>query len=135
MKQKMLRAVECDDFQELRGLIPANVHIGKSSAGWKFVFNHNNWEYWDKTLESMCEFLKNSDIENEYGVPITYDEFWSRVKATDGMIDGKEYYTNWDKYHKHFATGEPLPLPDYIPANYGEEYHFGIRFSDCTEFC
>ena len=35
------------------------VHIGKRSCGWKFLFNHNNWEYYDYTKKSINDFFGN----------------------------------------------------------------------------
>jgi hypothetical protein len=115
--------------------MPEKIHVGKSSSGWKFLFNHNNWQYFNKTLEDLELFLKSHCLIDEYDTKITYEDFWERVKYKENGIDNKEYYTNWEKYNKDFITKKPLDKPIYIPKNFGEEYHFGLRFSDCIEFC
>ena len=84
----------------------AKIHIGKSSAGWEFLFNLNDKQYYhDK--ESLIAYLKYETIEDEYGREITFDDFWNKVvlnrvnvkpnttmalHATDYcMIDGLEF--------------------------------------------
>lgn len=64
------------------------MHIGKSSAGWKFGFRAHDdlglisWAAWRK-------YLKRRVIRDEYGAVLTLDEFTDRV--TNRMIpDGEE---------------------------------------------
>ena len=73
LKKKILEAVNSDDFMLAKKLIPEEIHIGKSSVGWKFLFNHNNWLYFSKSIESLKSFLLSSDIINQYGESITND--------------------------------------------------------------
>ena len=54
---------------------PERIHVGKSSGGWEFIFNHNNWEHY-KTKNQLINFLKNSQIRDEYGIDITYEDFF-----------------------------------------------------------
>lgn len=134
LKNKIKEQIDTDQIGRARKLIPERVHVGKSSAGWQFLFNHNNWEYFDKSLESLEAFLMACDIEDEYGEPISYKDFWDMVDAKKHLIDGKEYYVNWDEHNKDYKTGKPYPRPSYIPNDYGEEIHFGLRFSTYTDF-
>ena len=63
------------------------IHIGKRSGGWKFLFDHNNWQYFDYTRESIDKFLKSCHkIVNEYGEEMTPEEFWKEY--VDDMSDG-----------------------------------------------
>lgn len=133
LKKKIIEKVTAGELGLAKQLIPDHVHIGKSSAGWQFCFNHNNWEYFGKSLESLDAFIKAAQIEDEYGTPIDYDKFWAMVNSKKDGLDGKEYYTNWEKYNIDF-DGKPYPRPSYVPANYGQETHFGLYFSDSTEF-
>lgn len=132
LKSKMVAAIESNDFKEVGRLLPSEIHIGKSSAGWRFLFNHNGWEYF-KDIESMKDFLMNCQIVDEYEMEISNEDFWQLVKEKENDIDGMEYYTNWDKYNK-MPGGRVCQKPSYIPYNYGDEYHFGLRFSTSTEF-
>lgn len=133
-KEKILKAIYADQMLEAKRMIPERIHIGKSSSGWQFLFNHNNWEYFQKSLESLEKFLDGADIEDEYRTPITTKEFWEMVNSKKDGIDGKEYYTNWDKYNKDPFSDKIRPKPSYIRKDYDEEIHFGLRFSISTEF-
>lgn len=63
------------------------VHIGKRSCEWKFLFNHNNWEYYDYTKKSINDFLtKCYRLENEYGEIISVEQFWKEY--VDDFKDG-----------------------------------------------
>ena len=134
LQEKIISKVKERNYEEAKNLMPIEIHIGKSSAGFKFLFNHSNWKYFEKTIESLQSFLKTCYLKDEYGTSMTYEEFWSFVKLKENDIDGKEYYTNWDKYNIDYKTGKPLPKTDRPPQSFYEEYHFGLRFSDSIEF-
>lgn len=92
------------------------MHIGKSSAGWKFLFHLYRTDYWDlkgehsrkpnlySDLETLKEFLKNKKIMDEYGTEITNDEFFIMVENKQGLkshendipslyvVNGYEFY-------------------------------------------
>lgn len=133
------------------------IHIGKRSGGWKFLFNHNNWKYYDWTRESINEFLKSCDrIYDEYDENLTVEEFWRDfVDSNSDGIDGEEYYTSNIKLAEQKEKGE-IKDPfigtveqenlHYIEAknrNFHEEYNckgqiipktINYRFSNSTEF-
>ncbi len=66
------------------------LHIGKASAGWKFLFQgYQDYELdWNKpnininSLEDWKEFLKNKEygILDEYDEEISYDDFFNKVE-------------------------------------------------------
>ena len=98
---KIVKSIQNEDFELLDELNEERVnkwnsnivHIGKRSGGWKFLFNHNNWKYYDYTRESINNFLKSCyKIVNEYGQEITPEEFWKEYvdDMSDGM-NGKQY--------------------------------------------
>ena len=55
-------------------------HIGKSSYGWAFSFQGypwmklTSWKQWK-------EFLKTQQIQDEYGEPISYEDFVTMVEG------------------------------------------------------
>lgn len=57
------------------------VHVGKASAGWRFLFNGGV----HKTCQEWIEFLADKNIVNEYGAHISVPKFWAMVavKATE----------------------------------------------------
>lgn len=134
-KKEICEMVMKGDFESARKLMPEKIHLGKSSGGWRFCFNHNDWEYY-KNIPGLQAFTKTCAIIDEYGNSISDFEFWRLVEAKQKDIDGEEYYTNWGKYNKDFETGEPLPLPSLgIPKDYGEIKEGEYRYSTSTEFC
>lgn len=70
------------------------IHLGKRSSGWKFIFNHNNWKYYDYTEKSIKEFLKSCDrIFDEYDNDYTVEEFWEKfIESGKNGFDDKDYY-------------------------------------------
>lgn len=55
------------------------IHIGKSSAGWRFLFDGNNQEW--KTIQEFKDWIANYEIYDEYGGKYTQEEFWIEVEA------------------------------------------------------
>lgn len=70
---------------------PSTIHIGKSSAGWDFIFNLNSKKYFDSKT-TLQEWLKTLEITDEYSVPYTYEEFWDQVE--DRKWNGKPTKTH-----------------------------------------
>jgi hypothetical protein len=80
-----------------------DVHIGKSSAGWKFTFQFNGGKFY-KTMPQMKEWLSNKVIVNEYNEEISHEYFWKIVKEKqkegkdnievggEKLIDGYVFY-------------------------------------------
>ena len=86
LKLKVIQAVINNQINELRNLIPKQIHIGKSSAGWRFLFNHNNWEYF-KNTDELYDFILKSDIINEYDEPVHNLIETIRLKQKVKLID------------------------------------------------
>lgn len=106
LKTKICEAVNDNKFGLAMELMPKEIHIGKSSGGWQFIFNHHNWEYFQESLESLKEFLLSCDIFDEYNRAISSDAFWELVKNKSASMGDFEYGT----------------------------LHFGLNFSNSTEF-
>lgn len=83
------------------------IHIGKSSAGWNFIFNLNEKKYYnDKT--SLILFLKENKIENEYGIEFDFDEFWYLV-VENKKYNGKPVKKNVEsdqRYNKYITIDD-----------------------------
>lgn len=141
IKTKIIKKIKTDDFddaieliQDLKTKTVTGIHIGKSSCGWKFCFDHNNWKYFEQDKQSIVDFINSCEIIDEYGSPISTDEFWKLVESKQDGIDNREYYTNWNKYNKDF-NGNPISRPLYILNDYGEFYVDDLKFSTSTDFC
>jgi hypothetical protein len=92
---------ECARYDEL--------HLGKSSMGWRFTFRAHNDPHIHST-EDWKKRMKEGLIFDEYGCPVSEKEFWEIVEA---KRDGKahESYDNdsWkdadgnDFYNREFS--------------------------------
>lgn len=63
------------DWGEIKG--ETEIHLGKRSYGWAFLWDLNGMKYYKPSLRSIISFIKenNAVIEDEYGREITLDEF------------------------------------------------------------
>lgn len=124
------------------------IHIGKRSAGWKFVFNHNDWKFYDYTRDSIDAFLQSCDlIVDEYNNIITIDQFWSEfVDNHSGGFDGKSY-VDWECDRSKRDVDSPFRFCDYYEVfksrNFGETWKYfetdipkdlPYRFNNSTDF-
>lgn len=94
VKQEILLAIQNNQFQKARRLLNSYtpIHIGKSSGGWQFIFNHHNWQYFN-SLETLKEWLKSGTIIDEYGEECTFEDFWNKVESKkDGLSSGNEHF-------------------------------------------
>ena len=75
------------------------IHLGKSSYGWKFCFQLNGKKYY-KNIEELKEWLKDKEIYNEYENPISYDKFWEIVEMRQKLKKSQDddYVINIDGY-------------------------------------
>lgn len=112
VKLKIIQAVINEQMSELTKLIPRKIHIGKSSSGWPFLFNHNEWEHY-KTIGELKDFLDKCEITDEYNavVPITELVEYIENKQKIGVSKFIE-----DKYSDHYIIRD------------------GYAFSTSTEF-
>lgn len=65
------------------------VHLGKSSFGWKFLFQYNGGKFY-KNVHEMKKWLSNKVIKNEYGEIVPCNEFWKMVKEKQKTTDPEE---------------------------------------------
>ena len=102
---------------DIKGDYPERIHLGKRSVGWQFLWNCNNWKYFQPTLDSIKKFLKDKVIFDEYGEIFTLEQFLGDELSAclykkEGLLDGSEEA----KYRDQFF------------------YSDGLRFSLFTEF-
>jgi hypothetical protein len=113
------------------------IHIGKSSAGWKFLFHeHASFEYepeleihsyneWRLWIE---EHIGNDYVMmNEYDEQVNPSEFFELVekKQKDGLT-AKTYYASQEHADEWAQTRRFLDNP----TGYGEKLVDGYRFVD-----
>ena len=82
------------------------VHIGKSSFGWKFLFQGHTF----KTLKDWERTLRMNIIQDEYGSPVPFEELSAKIHshqggrthheehAKAGYTEDREYWTDDEGY-------------------------------------
>ena len=91
-----------------------NIHLGKRSGGWKFIWNWNNGKYY-KTKEELFEFIRSGRVVDEYGQQIDVEEFiimaleWGKDDGWDSETyykDHPEHITPWsNEKHEKYIDG------------------------------
>lgn len=92
-KQKVKQLIDADKYEELRELLPEDIHIGKRSYGWKFLWDAHYFKHFKPTKESLFEWLKSGQIIDEYGELFTFDEFINDEVVYEGF-DLDAYYNS-----------------------------------------
>lgn len=100
-----------------------NIHLGKRSSGWKFLWNWNDSKYY-KTKKELFEFIRSGRVVDEYGREMNVDEF-IQMALEWGQEDGWDIET----YYKEYPDHNP-----FILNRKHEEYLDGLRVSTSTEF-
>jgi len=128
--EKLKKLLDNHEYEEVKNSLPDLIHIGKSSGGWKFLFNHNNWEYY-KNIEELKNFISKNTLVDEYEREVSPTQFWDMVskKQDSGNLDAESYSKRWEEFHPNDSK------PDYmLKGKTHEKYYFGYRFSDSTHF-
>ena len=95
------------------------IHLGKRSYGWQFLWDYHNGIYFQPTLESIKKFLSQDElvIYDEYGEKFTLDQFineevgsslYKDKNHTDGL--GDPSLIDW---HKYYFTNDGLRFSKY----------------------
>jgi hypothetical protein len=100
-----------------------NIHLGKRSSGWKFIWNWNDGKYY-KTKEELFKFIRDGRVVDEYGTQMDTEEF-----ITMALDWGKDDGWDLESYYKDHPEHR-------IPIGRGvyEEYVDGLRVSTSTDF-
>ncbi len=107
------------------------LHIGKSSAGWKFSFR--GYKEHDPPIVSETgwrEFLRTARIFDEYGKEVAYDEFWANAKHPQraNMRDHIDYCLSSDRWHDRESVQRRLASGDEWHDDQGNSFS-GTEFS------
>lgn len=74
-----------------------SIHIGKSSAGWRFIFQKHEGVV--ENIAQLKELTAKGEIVDEYGRTISNEDFWKLVEAkqteknsqASEVIDGYDF--------------------------------------------
>lgn len=88
--------------------IPEEIHLGKRSAGWQFLWNYHNGKYFKPTLKSIKDFLKDKEIYDEYGRYFTLDQFINDELAQCLYKDNTHNDGMSSEYSSHYFISDNL---------------------------
>lgn len=169
-KQKLKKAIDNNDYNTITELYNelynglneythkgGELHLGKASYGWKFLWNSNvhrycegdydingnfmpifkHWKPYELTKEGIKEFIMREDVEiyDEYGKLKDKEEFLEYAFNKEGY-DGYTYhldYSNECCWRESEESLKPFKELGYSPE-YGEFYSDGLRFSTSINF-
>lgn len=150
---------ECDRYERDKGI----VHLGKSSAGWKFLWNPNivekNFGHYDmEKKEFIDDFrtVKKYDLSREGIINFVMDDSYVLYNEY-GEVQDKEQFLDWAlnkdgldsiTYHEKYPD-EPISFHDEERQNFWKrvtgclfftpwqsDFEIdGLRFSTSVEFC
>ena len=116
-----------DDIDTMQKSIYEEVHIGKCSMGWKFLFAPNPQHY-AETRESILEFLHKDgwQLFDEYGEKVDPDLFWDEYVTSheDGWTGAG--YDKWEREQGHYGYVRSADFEHITPE--------GLRFARDSEF-
>ena len=112
-----------DLIQEYKEEYP-EVHLGKRSCGWQFLWAPNP-KWYDNTIASINNFLRRDDVVlyNEYGEYLTPEQVWEEYANTEGLTH-ESYLQQYPEERRHY-TGMSI-------ETITEE---GLRFARDADFC
>lgn len=138
LKDELHKYIDENNWEDLVEHIPKEIHIGKRSYGWKFLWNAHNFKYFNPSKESLIEWLKSGQIVNEYGKMLSFEEFWREIEDFLGGLDLKKYYNQSSNIKNPFFSSSSIKkFEDYgvFPNQYGEFYIENLRFCIHEDFC
>ena len=133
-KKEVIDAINNDQYDEARDIMNEvkDIHIGKRSAGWKFLWDANEFKYFEPTKESLIEWLKSGQIIDEYDQEFTFDEFWN--DCLNGFWDGYDAITYEKDHPERIYWRKNISQFYGIPVTKDEFYTDNLRFSVSTDF-
>ena len=91
------------------------LHLGKSSAGWKFLLQANGFDGY-KTWSEMKEWLEDKIIEDEYGEVVSIGEFIE-------LVERKQ--SNPELWNHGANSSQNIPVGFAMRDCEGYEFHNG----------
>ena len=100
--------------ESIEEYIPEEIHLGKRSCGWQFLWDYHNGKYYEANLESIKKYLSDKIIYDEYGRIFTIDQFFNDeikycLHNKDGKLeDGTDYGSIYGYSSHYFKSNDGL---------------------------
>lgn len=107
-------------------LTDMKIHLGKRSAGWKFLWNFNGNRFYSNKNE-LLKFIRSGRVVDEYGDLIENEEF-IKMALEWGEPDGHVYNESYVREHSLFGIYGSDP-------QYYSKIIDGLVVSSHDEFC
>jgi len=106
-----------------------DIHIGKSSFGWQFIFQ-TNVGYYESTKAGVNRFLKMNkmNLYDEYGEKVSIEDFWDIVEKKKGGLTLRKYYNYLDCLRYYGEDGEKI----YIPEENRDKLYYDLPQDKCV---
>ena len=135
---------EGEMYDIIRDLKCHEIHLGKRSYGWAFLWDANDLKYYEPTLASIKKFIddNHAKIIDEYGEEFTWDQFINdeikhclhpSIKPIMTVDELKEtgYDNDRIKYIKENYFDKNLPYYQYCTSETYNKMHSG-SFDSCN---
>lgn len=136
VKDSMRDALENERFDELKDIIDehqknSEIHLGKRSCGWQFLWDMNENKYFKDNLVSIKEWLRQmidngGTLVNEYGEEFDIDTFINE-EIGKSLYEGLNSDTYYEKYPEEKRYQYGIGRTDYTSED-------GLRISTFTDF-
>ena len=116
-----------EDIDSLRQQIYEEVHIGKCSHGWKFLFAPNP-QFYQERMDSVLAFIHSEGwiLMDEYGESINPDKFWEEYFVSHEKGFTIATYQEWQIQHGETNQSEG--------TSFEHETTEGLRFANDADF-
>lgn len=140
-KQHIINSINNDNWNEVRDCLPEDIHIGKRSAGWKFLWDAHYFKYFKPSKEALFEWLKSGQIIDEYGRKFTFDQFINDeiVNFINNGYTAESYYKEHPRtlnYYSSIIDQFKINCSDFKEYinHYGEFFIDNLRFTVSEDF-
>ena len=130
-----------DTRETLETTFDIRIHLGKSSHGWQFLWDHNHGLYYDLNLGSIMEFLKTpgriiDEENNEYTPEEFLEHIQPKLHCHEGAHNMETYCAATPNDSHYYITPHTINIrgKNYNVTKYSEFEVHGLRFADTTEF-
>ena len=128
-------------YDDARDKLPKDIHIGKKSCGWKFLWNANRFKNFKPSKDSIMSFLRSGQIIDEYGRWLTYEEFLDVISRNiDDGYDLESYYKSNPQERPRDFWFNKVSAKTMVEEfgldinNFNEFYIDNLRFTTDDEF-